>query len=257
MNFPDWFAARHPQIPIASANAVLKLAEGGATVPFIARYRKEETGNIDEVAIRAVIDGKESWDEIVKRQAFIIGEIEGQGKLTPELAAELRATFDLARLEDLYLPFKQKRKTKATIAREAGLEPLADWLWDCGHGTLAPPAGETPESRAQAFVDAEKGVADAVAALAGAGEILTERLAEDPGLRQTVRTAFFEKGCVRTRKADKAKPNSRFENYFAYQEPVSELRKPLASHRYLAMRRGWVEEELVLSMGGALPAGDD
>jgi len=257
MNFSDWFAARHPQIPIASANAVLKLADGGATVPFIARYRKEETGNIDEVGIRAVIDGKESWDEIVKRQAFIIGEIEGQGKLTPELAAELRATFDLARLEDLYLPYKQKRKTKATIAKEAGLAPLAAWLWDCGHGALAPAAGETPESRAQGFVSAEKGVADAAAALAGAGEILTERLAEDAGLRQTVRTAFFDKGCVRTRKAEKAKPNSRFENYFTYQEPVSELRKPLASHRYLAMRRGWVEEELVLSMGGALPAGDD
>jgi uncharacterized protein len=257
MNFSDWFTARHPQIPIASANAVLKLADGGATVPFIARYRKEDTGNIDEVGIRAVIDGKESWDEIVKRQAFIIGEIEGQGKLTPELAAELRATFDLARLEDLYLPFKQKRKTKATIAKEAGLEPLAAWLWDCGHGAMAPAQGQTPESHALTFVSAEKGVADAAAALAGAGEILTERLAEDAGLRQTVRTAFFEKGCVRTRKAEKAKPNSRFENYFSYQEPVSELRKPLASHRYLAMRRGWVEEELVLSMGGALPAGDD
>jgi uncharacterized protein len=257
MNFSEWFAARHPQIPIASANAVLKLADGGATVPFIARYRKEETGNIDEVGIRAVIDGKESWDEIVKRQAFIIGEVQGQGKLTPELEAELRATFDLARLEDLYLPYKQKRKTKAMIAREAGLEPLAAWLWDCAHGAMSPAAGETPESRAQGFVDAEQGVADAAAALAGAGEILTERLAEDAGLRQTVRTAFFEKGCVRTRKAEKAKPNSRFENYFTYQEPVSELRKPLASHRYLAMRRGWVEEELVLSIGGALPAGDD
>ena len=257
MNFSDWFAARHPQIPIASANAVLKLADGGATVPFIARYRKEETGNIDEVGIRAVIDGKESWDEIVKRQAFIIAEVQGQGKLTPELEAELRATFDLTRLEDLYLPYKQKRKTKALIAKEAGLEPLAAWLWDCGHGAMAPAAGETPESRAQGFVNTEKGVGDAAAALAGAGEIVIERLAEDAGLRQTVRTAFFEKGCVRTRKADKAKPNSRFENYFAYQEPVSELRKPLASHRYLAMRRGWVEEELVLSMGGALPAGDD
>ena len=257
MNFSDWFSARHPRISIASANAVLKLAENGATVPFIARYRKEETGKLDEVEIRAVIDDKESWEEIVKRQAFIIGEIEGQGKLTPELAAELSATFDLARLEDLYLPFKQKRKTKATIAKEAGLEPLASWLWDCAHGALAPAAGETPESRAQVFVDADQGVADAAAALAGAGEILIERLAEDAGLRQTVRTGFFEKGCVRTRKADKAKPNSRFENYFAYQEPVSELRKPLASHRYLAMRRGWVEEELVLSMGGALPAGDD
>src|SRR5438270_10719357 len=101
MNFPDWFAARHPQIPIASANAVLKLAEGGATVPFIARYRKEETGNLDEVAIRNVIESKESWDEIVKRQAFIVEEIERQGKMTPELKAQLLSTFDLTKLEDL------------------------------------------------------------------------------------------------------------------------------------------------------------
>src|SRR5882672_5955834 len=143
MNFSDWFAARHPQIPIASANAVLKLADGGATVPFIARYRKEETGNIDEVGIRAVIDDKETWDEIIKRQAFIIAEIEGQGKLTPELAAELGATFDLARLEDLYLPFKQKRKTKATIAKEAGLEPLAEFIWNSGHGEAILEAGQT------------------------------------------------------------------------------------------------------------------
>ena len=257
MNFSDWFASRHPQIPLASASAVLELADGGATVPFIARYRKEQTGGLDEVAIRQAIEAKESWDEIVKRQAFIVGEIEGQGKLTDALKAQLLSTFDLTLLEDLYLPFKQKRKTKATIAREAGLEPLASWLWECGHGAIVPAAGETPEARAQAFCDAGKGIADAAAALAGAGEILIERLAEDAGLRQAVRTGFFDKGCVRTRKADKAKPNSRFENYFAYQEPVAELRKPLSSHRYLAMRRGWVEEELVLSMGGALPAGEE
>jgi uncharacterized protein len=257
MNFPDWFASRQPQISLASANAVLKLADGGATVPFIARYRKEETGGLDEVQIRAVIDDKESWDEIIKRQAFIVGEIEGQGKLTPELKQLLLSTFDSTRLEDLYLPFKQKRKTKATIAKEAGLEPLASWLWDCGHGLAQPAPGETPDAHAQGFCDAEKGIADATAALAGAGEIVIERLAEDVGLRQTVRTTFFEKGCVRTRKADKAKPNSRFENYFAYQEPVAELRKPLSSHRYLAMRRGWVEEELMLSMGGALPPDEE
>ena len=257
MNFPDWFASRQPQISLASANAVLKLAEGGATVPFIARYRKEETGGLDEVQIRAVIDDKESWDDIIKRQTFIVGEIEGQGKLTPELKQQLLATFDLTRLEDLYLPFKQKRKTKATLAREAGLEPLASWLWECGHGLAQPASGETPESRAQGYCNAEKGIADAAAALAGAGEIVIERLAEDAGLRQAVRTAFFEKGCLRTRKGDKAKPNSRFENYFAYQEPVAELRKPLSSHRYLAMRRGWVEEELMLSMGGALPPDEE
>src|SRR3954467_5609700 len=112
LTFSGWLAAQHPQIPWAGAQAILALAEGGATVPFIARYRKEETGNLDEVAIRQVIDAKESWDEILKRQAFIVSQIESQGKLTPRLEAELRATFDLALLEDLYLPFKQKRKTK-------------------------------------------------------------------------------------------------------------------------------------------------
>jgi uncharacterized protein len=261
MDFFEWFRSRQPlalaPIPVASVAAVLRLAGGGATVPFIARYRKEETGQLDEVAIRQVIDAQESWDEIVKRQTFIVAEIDSQGKLTPQLQAELVSTFDLARLEDLYLPFKQKRKTKATVAREAGLEPLASWLWDCGHGAITPAPGETPEARARAFCDADKGIADVAAALAGAGELLTERLAEDPTLRQTVRAAYFDKGHVRTRRADKAKPNSRFENYFAYQERVAELRKPLASHRYLAMRRGWVEEELMLSIGGALPPGDD
>ncbi|HEY2902766.1 MAG TPA: Tex family protein [Polyangia bacterium] len=257
MIFSSWFSSRHPQIPLASADAVLRLAAGGATVPFIARYRKEETGNLDEVAIAAVLEAKESWDEIVKRQTFIVEEIERQQKLTPELKAQLLATFDLTKLEDLYLPFKQKRKTKAALAREAGLEPLANWLWDCGHGATKPAAGETPQSRAQAFVNGEKGVADGDAALTGAGEIVVERLSEDAGLRQIARSALFEKGCVRTRKSEKVKPQSRFENYFAYQEPVTELLKPQSSHRYLAMRRGWMEEELVLSIGGALPLDAD
>ncbi|HXI58044.1 MAG TPA: Tex family protein [Polyangia bacterium] len=257
MNFSSWFSSRHPQIPIASADAVLRLADGGATVPFLARYRKEETGNLDEVAIRQVLEAKESWDEIVKRQAFIVEEIERQQKLTPELKAQILGTFDLALLEDLYLPYKQKRKTKAAIAREAGLEPLAQWLWDCGHGVVQPEAGQTPQTFAASFVAADKGVADADAALAGAGEIVIERLSEDAVLRQTARTALFEQGCIRTRKSDKAKPASRFENYFAFQEPVAELMKPQSSHRYLAMRRGWMEEELVLSVGGALPPDDE
>src|SRR3954471_2221621 len=110
--FPGWFAVQHPQIPQAGARAVLALSEGGATVPFIARYRKEQTGNLDEVAIRQVIDAKERWDELAKRQAFICEEIARQGKLTPELEARVRGTFDLTALEDIYLPYKQKRKTK-------------------------------------------------------------------------------------------------------------------------------------------------
>ena len=252
MIFPSWFATRHPQIPMTSAAAVLKLADGGATVPFIARYRKEETGNLDEVAIRQVIDAKEHWDEILKRQAFIVDEIERQGKLTPELKEQLLATFEMTVLEDLYLPYKQKRKTKATVAKEAGLEPLASWLWDCGHGIATPAPEETPETRALAFCDADKGVPDVAAALAGAADILVERISEDARLRQAVRALFFEQGYVRTRKGEKAKPSSRFENYFAFQEPVAELLKPRSSHRYLAMRRGWMEDELVLSIGGPL-----
>jgi len=252
MTFETWFTALHPQIPIAAAAAVLRLAEGGATVPFMARYRKEQTGNLDEVAIRAVLEGRQQWDEIVARQAFIVGEIERQGKLTPELKELILKTFEPNELEDLYLPYKQKRKTKAALAREAGLEPLSNWLWDCGHGAAQPAAGETPETYARAFCGEGHPVADVQAALDGACDIVVERLSDDAGLRQAARTAFFDEGCVRTRKSDKAKPNSRFENYFSYQEPVAELLKPQGSHRYLAMRRGWMEEELQLSLGGAL-----
>jgi uncharacterized protein len=251
LTFSGWLAAQHPQIPQAGAQAILALAEGGATVPFIARYRKEQTGNLDEVAIRAVIDAKERWDDLIKRQAFIVEEIARQGKLTPELEAKVRGTFDPVALEDIYLPYKQKRKTKAQAAREAGLEPLAEWLWACGHG-LADPAGDTPEARAATFVDAEKGIADGAAALAGATDIVIERLSEDVDLRRQVRDAYFARGFARVRKGEKAKTPSRFENYFDYQEPIKELLKPAASHRYLAMRRGWLEEELVLTLGGRL-----
>lgn len=251
LTFPTWLAAQHPQIPLAGAQAVLALAEGGATVPFMARYRKEQTGNLDEVAIRHVLEAKERWDELGKRQAFIVEEIGRQGKLTPELEARIRSTFDPIALEDLYLPYKQKRKTKAQSAREAGLEPLADWLWAGGRDP-ASAGGETPEGRAAAFVDAEKGVADVAAALAGAGDIVVERLSEDAALRQRARGALFEQGCARSRKGEKAKTPSRFENYFAYQEPIKDLLRPASSHRYLAMRRGWMEEELVLTLGGRL-----
>src|SRR3954447_18901925 len=104
MTFPTWLAQQHPQIPQKGAAAILALADGGATVPFIARYRKEQTGNLDEVAIRQVLDASERWDEIAKRQAFIVEEIERQGKMTPELRALLLSTYDLTALEDLYLP---------------------------------------------------------------------------------------------------------------------------------------------------------
>jgi uncharacterized protein len=259
VNFETWFKELHPEIPAASAAAVLKLVEEGGTVPFIARYRKEQTGNLDEVKIQAVIDGKERWENILKRQAFILEEIERQKKLTPELKEKVTATFNLSELEDIYLPYKVKRKTKAQLAREAGLEPLADWIWGCGHGTETPQPGQTLDIWAFTFRNEEKGFNDAPAAIGGAQDILVERLSETQELRSLVRDQAFKQGYARTGKGPKAKPNSKYENYFSHAEPVESLLKPENSHRYLAMRRGWMEEELTLNIGGpSLPdsAGD-
>lgn len=252
--FESWFHAAHPAIPTAGALATLRLAEEGATLPFLARYRKEQTGNLDEVALQAVLDAKERWDLIVARQTFIVEEIERQKKLTPELKERILATFDADALEDLYLPYKQKRKTKATLAREAGLEPLAHWIWNTGHGVERPLEGQTLELWAFTFRNEEKGYGDLEAVLQGAQDILTERLAEIAELRQIVREALFDKGALHTQKGEKVKPHSKYERYFDHHESVQSLLKPAASHRYLAMRRGWMEHELSLTIGG--PADD-
>jgi uncharacterized protein len=248
--FEPWFAARHPEISLAGARAVLELAEGGATVPFIARYRKERTRNLDEVAIRATLRAKELFDRLENRKTIVLESIERQKKLTPELREKILAAGDLDTVEDLYLPYKQKRKSKAALAREAGLEPLADWIWNCGHGTETPQPGQTLELWAFTFRNPEKGFPDAASAIAGARDILVERLAESAELRAHLRTALVDKGWVRSTKAAKAKPHSKYETYFAFQERVASLREPQNSHRYLALRRGAAEDELRLSLGG-------
>lgn len=248
--FDSWFRARHPEIPLEGARAALELAEGGATVPFIARYRKERTGNLDEVAVRRALEARELWDRLTNRQAIILEAIERQKKLTPELKEQVLSTFDLDALEDLYLPYKQKRKTKAVLAREAGIEPLADWVWNCGHGTDRPLEGQTLQLWAFTFRNLEKGITTAEAAIEAARDILVERLAETRELRARVRQALFEKGWLRARKADQAKPHSKYETYFAFREKVTSLREPQHSHRYLAVRRGEAEGELALAVGG-------
>ena len=248
--FARWFQEQFPAIPFRSALAVIRLASEKATVPFIARYRKEQTGNLDEVAIGNVIDALERWKNLVERKAFILSEIDSQGKLTPELRARIETTFDYLVLEDLYLPYKRKRKTKATVAREAGLEPLAQWIWDCAHGAAWSPE-ETLEAKAQEFVNAERGVADVTAATQGAESILIERLSEIPELRQEVRNQLMTNGQLASQKGEKAKIPSKFDRYFDYSESIAALMKRENSHRYLAIRRGQSEEELILSIGGA------
>jgi len=222
------------KLPAAGVAAVIKLMAEGGTVPFIARYRKEATGNLDEVQIRAIGERFEYVTELEGRRSSVLAEIEKQGKLTPELAAKLRAAVTKAELEDLYLPFKPKRRTRAVIALERGLGPLAEALW-------AQTGGAAAETLAASFVDAAKEVPDVAAALAGARDICAERLAEDAELRQRVRQAYLSTGVIAVKKRkEHAEKTTKFDMYADFAEPLAKL----PSHRFLAIRRG--EEEGVL-----------
>ncbi len=247
-SFQTYLATVHPEILLKSAQAVLELAAEGGTVPFIARYRKEKTGGLDEVQIRQVIDSNDTLNEINKRRAFIMKEIEGQGNLTDELKARISKSLDLGDLEEIYRPFKKKKKTKATIAREAGLEPLADWIWALGHGELQDEL--TLEVKAKNFLNVPAGFVTYDTALKGAQDILVDRIFNNPDLREVVRQNFFEAGKVVSKKTKNFKPHSKFEMYAEFAEPVKALQEQKASHRYLAMRRGWNEEELSVTIEG-------
>ena len=249
MDFQTWLSLKLPNIPLHGAQAVLKLAEEGSTVAFIARYRKEATGNMDEVMIQKVIEAKEEMETVLKRQAYILKEIETQKKLTPDLNKLIAATFDLDRLEEIYLPFKQKRKTKAMMAKEAGLEPLANWIWETAQGS-ADAGGVSLEDKAKEFFNAEHEITDVKAVLDKTNDILIETLSNKPELREFVRDTTFKTAFTRTGKGKKAVANSKFEKYFDYFEPITNLQKPENSHRYLAMRRGWMEEELTMNLDG-------
>lgn len=256
MEFPQWLLTQVSNVSLFSADAVIKLNAEGATVPFIARYRKEQTGNLDEVQIRAVIDAKENWDELIKRQTFIIEEITKQNKMTDELRNKILDTFESDRLEDLYLPYKIKRKTKATLAKEAGLEPLAQWLWDMSHGLLPLGSSMVLHEEAKKYLKPDSKITHPEEALQGASDILVERLSENAELRQFVRAYTFENAYLRSKKGPKALTPSKFEPYFEYCEKVSQLLISQNSHRYLALRRGWTEEELVIAFGGPQKTGE-
>ncbi|MBM4319165.1 MAG: RNA-binding transcriptional accessory protein, partial [Deltaproteobacteria bacterium] len=221
-------------LPSAGVAATARLLEQGATVPFIARYRKEATGGLDEVQIRTIEERRAYLEELDRRRRAVLASIAEQGKLTGELqAALLRCTTKTA-LEDLYLPFKPRRRTRATMARERGLLPLAERI-------LAQPRQGGPLAEAAAFVDPEKGVADGAAALAGARDIVAERMAEHAAARTLVREALACQGLlVAEAVAEKTGAPTKFEQYYAYAEKIAEI----PSHRFLAVRRG--EEEGVL-----------
>ncbi|MFF4744711.1 Tex family protein [Streptomyces chengbuensis] len=215
--------------------AAVELLDGGSTVPFIARYRKEATEMLDDAQLRTLEERLRYLRELEERRTAVLESVREQGKLTDELETQIRAADTKARLEDIYLPFKPKRRTKAQIAREAGLEPLAEGL--LGDATVEPLAA------AAAFVDADKGVADAAAALEGARAILTERFSEDADLIGELRERMWTRGrLVAKVREGKEEAGAKFADYFDFAEPFTEL----PSHRVLAMLRG--EKEDVLSL---------
>ena len=222
-------------IPLAGVNAVIGLLDEGSTVPFIARYRKEATGNFDEVQIRDIEEKLAYFRELTARRETILSSIAEQGKLTDELKARILATLDRTELEDLYLPWRPKRRTKATIARERGLEPLASYIWTQESGPLS------LMDIAESLVDPEKEVATATDALEGARHIVAETISENAEVRKAARHLLYEEGTIVSRKALDAKDEQeKFRMYYEYREPV----KTIPSHRMLAIRRGEAENVL-------------
>lgn len=211
--------------------AVARLLSEGNTIPFIARYRKEVHGNLDEVQISKIQERLTYYREMEDRRATILTSIEEQGKLSPELKAKILACTTKTVLEDLYLPYKPKRRTRAMIAREKGLEPLSELI-------LAQDPAACPAEVAATFVDTEKGVADVEAALAGARDIVAETVAENAEVRGLVRQAFAAQGVVASEVVDpKPAEPTKFEQYYDFSERLCEI----PSHRFLAIRRGQTE----------------
>lgn len=232
--------ARELNLRPGQVAAVVALLDEGATVPFIARYRKEVTGTLDEVAVEAIREGLERLRELDKRREAIRASLEERGLLGEELRAKIDGAETLGVLEDSYLPFRPKRRTRATIAREKGLELLADLL-------LAQGAVD-PAAEAAAFIDAEKGVAAAAEALAGARDILAERISEDPAARAKMRDLYARRGVLRSKVATgKEEEGAKYRDYFDWQEPAAVA----PSHRILAIRRG--EKEGCLTLRVVVP----
>ncbi len=220
----------------AQVNAAVELLDGGATVPFIARYRKEATDGLDDIQLRELEARLSYLRELEDRREAVLKSIEEQGKLTPELAAAIAAAPTKQELEDLYLPYKQKRRTKGLIAREAGLEPLADKLF-------ADPSLD-PMTEAAGFLNPDAGFADAFAVLDGVRDLLSERWAEDAALIGKLREWLWEEGLFKSKLMDGKDENnpdiSKFRDYFDYAEPI----RTVPSHRALAVFRGRTQEFL-------------
>lgn len=224
-------------IDVKQVRATIELLDEGATIPFISRYRKEVTGSLDEVQIMQIRDEIERLRQLESRRAAILKSIDGQGKLTEELKDKIEAAENLSQLEDLYLPYKPKRRTKATIAREKGLEPLAQKILAQENFDL--------DAEAQQFVNEEKEVKNIMEALQGARDIIAEIVSENADTRAQLRNLFQRKAIIKSRVIrGKEEEGEKFKDYFEWEEPLAQC----PSHRMLAMRRGEKEDFLILDI---------
>ena len=215
-------------LKLSQVAATAKLLEEGGTVPFIARYRKEATGTLDEVAITAIRDRLEQLGELDSRRKSIVESLEERKILTDALRAAVDGAETLAALEDVYLPYRPKKRTRATIAKEAGLEPLAETIY-------ADQEKVDPAAIAPAYVNKEKGIETVDAALAGARDIIAEKMNDHAETRATLRELFAEKGILKSEVAlGKEDEGAKYKDYFKWEEPIAKA----PSHRILAVRRG-------------------
>jgi len=243
-----WLKKQFPQLPLKGIQETLRLLQAGAPVPYIAYFCKGQTENLKSADVHQIVNAQEEWNEIYRKQQYILKEIENQNKLTPEMQQSIERTTSLDRLEDFYAPFKLKKQTLAVQAREAGLETFAIYLWNKGHGIETEElSGESLNDKAAAFIKADTKYTDAESVCKGVQDIIIEKIAENSDLRALVRSAVLRRSKLRCSKGTKSKPNSKYTKFFDYQEPVGALKKANAAHRYLTIRRGWMEDELSLS----------
>jgi protein Tex len=230
--------SKNLNISLKNVKNVISLLEEGNTVPFIARYRKEQTGALDEVQIKDIMEQWNYLQNLEQRKEEVLRLIDEQGKLTEELSQAIKKADKLQKVEDLYRPYKQKRRTKATVAKEKGLEPLAEWI-------LTFPAARDVEKEAQRYISEEKEVASAEEAIAGAKDIIAEYISDEAAFREYIRNHTFRKGVIETKVKNEEKDEKNvFEMYYEYREPVSKV----VPHRVLAMNRGEKEDVIKVNI---------
>ncbi|NKE07889.1 RNA-binding transcriptional accessory protein [Bacillus selenatarsenatis] len=230
--------AKEQSLTAKQVQSVISLIDEGNTVPFIARYRKEMTGALDEVQIRDIVDRWQYIQNLEQRKEEVIRLIEEQGKLTDELKVSIEKAIKLQEVEDLYRPYKQKRRTKATVAKEKGLEPLAQWM-------LEFPVNGSLEEKAQEFLSEEKGVESIEEAIAGAKDIVAEIVSDDADSRKWIRNETFKSGSIESSvKNEELDEKNVYEMYYEYSEPVNKV----VPHRILALNRGEKEDLLRVSI---------